>query len=152
MDIKIKKYASAIFENELFLLEISLKKLTINYNEYLAMCHMDNKDGVSSDMIHSSLVNLQSVCIMQTKDRYINMSTLEKLKNTLVFRITIDLPYSGQATVECTLLTNPKYHSSEEDTLSNALKKFNEVEGRDPDIMKYFDEKSDFDEPEITIN
>jgi len=147
MDIKIQKYASALFENELFLCEVSIQSLTLNYEEYLN--NLPKKDEVlTTEEIHDALVSLQSACIMQTRDRFVGSPNVKTLKKSMNVMINIDLPYSGKAVLMCALYTNQKYQGSD----LGAFDAFLQTEGREPDVLKFDESLSDYSEPEIQIN
>lgn len=149
MKIKIKKYASALFENELFMLQVSIKNLAINYEEYFDNLPKKNKDHlITTDEIHDALVSLQTMCIMQTRDRFARSNEIKGLKNSMNVNINIDLPYSGKAILMCDFFTNKKYQNSE----SGAFDEFFKQEGREPNVI-YFDESlSEYIDPDIEIS
>lgn len=149
MKIIIKKYASALFENELFMFEVSIKNLTINYEEYFDHLPKKNKDHlITADEIHDALVSLQSMCIMQTRDRFVRSNDINDLKNSMNVNIDIDLPYSGKAILVCNFFTNKKYQNSE----SGAFGEFFKQEGREPDVMNFDESLSEYSEPDIQIH
>tara|TARA_Y100000389_G_scaffold119850_1_gene117005 strand:+ start:772 stop:1242 length:471 start_codon:yes stop_codon:yes gene_type:complete len=149
MDIKIKTYASALFENELFLCEVSIESLIINYEEYINSLPKKSEESIiTADEVHNGLVLLQSTCIMQTRDRFVGSPNIKTLKNSMNVMINIDLPYSGKAVLMCALYTNQKYQNSD----MGAFGAFLQAEGRNPDVLNFDESRSEYHEPDIQIN